>query len=188
MKQRYFTKEHLDKIYNWIDAHRNDPCALMLDVLSTTGCRCDELMRIQFRDINRHEQTITIQRGSKGSESRTRKLSSELINALFDAMTFKGLDVNDFISDIMVAKENNLNCRKTMFRRYFIALRHHLFPNESVAGLHGFRHSKAVIVYGLTKDIYAVKMALGHKTIASTEHYLTFINEDKLKDVFSKRG
>lgn len=189
MKQRYFTKEQRFILYDWFDKHRHDDCALMLDILATTGCRVDELMRIQFSDINRHDLTITIQRGSKGSESRTRRLSQSLVNALYDAKERHSIGDYDFVSDIIVAKSNDIQTKKKMLRRYFLGLRRHLFKSENLPGLHGFRHSKAFIVYEETKgDVYAVKTCLGHKTISSTEHYLSFVDETKFRDVFAKRG
>ena len=37
---------------------------------------------------------------------------------------------------------------------------------------HDFRHYHAVKLYGETKDIYAVKMSLGHATVSVSEIYL----------------
>jgi integrase len=187
MKIRFFTKEQRTKIFDWLDTHRDDECALLLDILATTGCRVDELMRIQFSDINRHDALITIQHGSKGSESRTRRLAPELINALYRFKESRALTDHDFVSDIMPSKSHNIETKKKMLSRYFEILRYTLFKNQKLPSLHGFRHTKALMVYEQNPNVYAVKIALGHKSISSTDHYMTFVEEDKLRDVFFNR-
>jgi integrase len=185
MKLKSFTKRQRDSIYNWIDRHDDDACAIFLDILASTGCRVDELMRIQRSSINRIERTITIERGSKGSASRTRRATDNLLNRIDRICDAANIGPHDLIRDLL--SKASINCAKTVLRTYFCKLKSILFVGEKVAGLHGFRHCKAQDVYEATGNVYMVKTALGHKSIASTECYLAAIDENKNMDLFSGR-
>ena len=185
MKQKFFTRRQLDTIYNWIDRHPDDICAIFLDVLASTGCRVDELMRIQRSSINNTERTITIERGSKGSQSRTRRLNAKLLSNLNAMLDREKIGPHDLIRDTI--SKASINCAKVVLRHYFAKLKALMMPGEKCPGLHGFRHNKALQVYESTKNIYMVKTALGHKSVASTEHYMEMIDENKNMDLFSGR-
>ncbi len=99
-----------------------------------------------------------------GSNPRAWKVSTELIGML-KAPSRKSLSVfgNGSISSI-----------KTTFYRARRRLASKLQnPRLLRISFHSFRHWKATMLYHQTKDPYYVKEFLGHKSIKSTEIYIT---------------
>ena len=185
MIDKYFSDEQMQVIYSAIDAAPSDPKMIMLEVLAMTGMRGDELTRLKFSDLNLTLRRLTIRRGSKGSDARTCALSIELTIKLA-----KLQDALNLSHDALLISSFSKGTAATALRSIrqvldVIKARH--FPGQTLPGIHGLRHTKAVRAVRAGHDIYMVKHLLGHKAISSTEHYFPRVNEEILNKIQEKR-
>ncbi len=143
--------------------------------------RSSEAKRIHWTDIDFERQMITLNDPEKGSNPRAWKVSTELIGML-KALPRKS---------VRVFGHGPINSLKTTFyraRKRLAAKLHN--PRLRRISFHTFRHWKATMLYHKTKDPYYVKEFLGHKSIKSTEIYITIertIFEPSSSDEFTVR-
>ena len=126
--------------------------------------RSGEAKRIRWTDLDSERRIITLNEPEKGSNPRAWKVSSELVGMLNNLP--KKSD--------RIFGDGPLNSLKTTFlkarRRLSSKLNN---PRLLRISFHTFRHWKATTLYHKTKDPYYVKEFLGHKSIKSTEIYIT---------------
>jgi len=136
--------------------------ATILQTLKETGIRTDELMKLQWTDIDTQRKTITIT-PSKRSNPRILPISNKLI-ALLNKLPHKQPKI--FTMDKHSLRNTYYNIRKRATKKLSN-------PNLMKITLHTLRHWEATMEYHKTKDIIHVKTILGHKTINCT---MTYIN------------
>jgi len=138
--------------------------ATFLKLLKETAMRSGEAKRIRWTDLDSERRIITLNEPEKGSNPRAWKVSSELVGMLNNLP--KKSD--------RIFGDGPLNSLKTTFlkarRRLSSKLNN---PRLLRISFHTFRHWKATTLYHKTKDPYYVKEFLGHKSIKSTEIYIT---------------
>jgi len=138
--------------------------ATFLRVLKETAMRSGEAKRLQWTNIDSERRIITLNDPEKGSNPRAWKVTSELIGML-NTLPKKSL---------RVFGDGPINSQKTTFLRARKRLAHKLQnPRLLRISFHTFRHWKATTLYHQTKDPYYVKEFLGHKSLKSTEIYIT---------------
>jgi integrase len=124
--------------------------------------RSGEAKRLEWTDIDREKNIITLNAPEKGSNPRMWRVSPtlmEMINALprQSEHVFTG----------------SLKSMKTTFQKTRKRLAQTLQnPRLLRIHFHTFRHWKATMLYHQTKDPYYVKNFLGHKELRSTEVYI----------------
>lgn len=185
MKLKYFTTDQMKRIYHYIDQNPRYPMNLCIELLALTGMRAKELMLLTFRDINTDTQRVEI-RAAKGSQHRSAPISWSLCNRITEVAAEMGLNSYDLISDF-ISRDAIMTSRHNLLCQYFARIKAAAFIGQSLPGLHGFRHTVAKRVYESTRDVYAVKMALGHVAVSSTEHYMTCFSYEKLHNLLGQR-
>ena len=105
----------------------------------------------------------------------------------------KVININEEQKNIILEMKNKLNLfikrgfnRKSFIDRYnkiFVNCLKNLNIYETGLSLHSLRHTYAVTRYLKTRDIYQVKVELGHTSVITTEKYAT-INLNKLEQDF----
>jgi integrase len=138
--------------------------ATFLRLLKETAMRSGEAKRLLWTNIDSERRIITLNDPEKGSNPRVWKVTSELIGML------NSLPKNS----LRVFGDGPINSQKTTFYKARRRLAHKLQnPRLLRISFHTFRHWKATKLYHQTKDPYYVKEFLGHKSIKSTEIYIT---------------
>ncbi|PVX26107.1 MAG: recombinase XerD [Candidatus Bathyarchaeum sp.] len=138
--------------------------ATFLRLLKETAMRSGEAKRLQWTNIDSERRIITLNEPEKGSNPRAWKVTSELIGML-NSLPKKSH---------RVFGDGPINSQKTTFIRARKRLAHKLQnPRLLQISFHTFRHWKATTLYHQTKDPYYVKEFLGHKSLKSTEIYIT---------------
>jgi len=138
--------------------------ATFLRVLKETAMRSGEAKRLLWTNIDSERRIITLNDPEKGSNPRAWKVTSELIGML-NTLPKKSL---------RIFGEGSVSSQKTTFYKARRRLAHKLQnPRLLRISFHTFRHWKATTLYHQTKDPYYVKEFLGHKSIKSTEIYIT---------------
>lgn len=134
---------------------RADRNALIVRVALATGARATELLNIRRQDLYENDKTVFII-GLKGSNDRELPLPTDLWD---DLKIYAQTHANDRIFPISY----------TILHRMWGNMR----PCKKV--FHALRHTFALELYKRTKDIRLVQLALGHKNIANTEIYMSFV-------------
>jgi integrase len=138
--------------------------ATFLRLLKETAMRSGEAKRLQWTNIDSERRIITLNDPEKGSNPRAWKVTSELIGMLSTLPKKSN----------RVFGDGPINSQKTTFTRARKRLAHKLQnPRLLRISFHTFRHWKATTLYHQTKDPYYVKEFLGHKSLKSTEIYIT---------------
>jgi integrase len=136
--------------------------AAFLQILKETAMRCGEAKRLEWIDIDREKNIITLNAPEKGSNPRMWKVSPTLIE-MINALPKQNTQV--FTSSLKSMKTTFLKTR----RRLSQSLQN---PRLLRIHFHTLRHWKATMLYHQTKDPYYVKSFLGHKELSSTEVYI----------------
>jgi len=189
MTLKYFTEPQMKRIYHCLDQDPHNPLNLVVEILAFTGMRCHEALHLRFLDFDLRAMRVKLT-SAKGGINRSAPISLILANRIPEVMRLNGLKPHDFIRELISPNASFESCRQ-MIAHYFKRFRARALIGESehTPGLHGFRHTIAKRVYEAHgRDIMAVKSALGHKSVTSTERYLTGFDYEKLHSVLGVRG
>jgi integrase len=136
--------------------------AALLQALKETAARIGEATQIRWIDIDFERKAIYI-RAEKGSNSRILPISDKLI-----AMLNRLPKTHD---RIFPAKIHGYRTTLEKLRhRTAVKLNN---PRLERISFHTFRHWKATMLYHTIKDIMTVKAFLGHKSVLSTQVYVS---------------
>lgn len=184
MKRKHLTDEQLQLLNSYLWLERDNPKALMIDILLRTGMRSDELVTLECHHLIKEDDRLAI-KGAKNSEPRYCPIPKYLMERLARALARSNLSNADLVTDL-VAKGNTQESRKRVLRRYFAQITMKIFGiGHGVHGLHCLRHTGAVLIFKKTKNnLMAAKLYLGHKSIQSTAQYLTHIQYDDMAELF----
>ncbi|MCL2643443.1 MAG: tyrosine-type recombinase/integrase [Candidatus Bathyarchaeota archaeon] len=132
-------------------------------LLKETAMRRGEAKRLQWTDLDKERNTLTLNLPEKNSNARIWKLSAQLM-AQLDALPRE--------SEIIFG-----NARMDSLKVAYLRLRHKQAdklknPRLLKIGFHTFRHWKGTMLYHRTKDALYVRDFLGHKSIKNTEKYI----------------
>ena len=160
---KYVTKDELEQIKNKAlntKMYKGQRAYLIIETLSRTGVRVHELIKITCSDL-RNNQLIV--RG-KGNIIRNIDIDSNLYFMLKTHCKQKGMSSNSRIFDLTRNGVYKL-CKK-------------------ICGLnpHAFRHSYAIELLRVTKNIRYVQLQLGHSTMKTTEIYLRYMEYESEKN------
>ncbi|WP_431167661.1 tyrosine-type recombinase/integrase [Tenacibaculum halocynthiae] len=145
-----------------------------------TGMRLNELLNLQFTDVNISEQEITIKKG-KGNKQRIVPIHPKLLPLLNNYIKERKKCKNQSIWFFQSLKQPTQIMPKTI---------HNICKKISkVSGVkftpHNLRHSFARGCINAGLGLYQTKEMLGHASVSTTEIYLS-ISKDALKKSFSE--
>lgn len=159
-KTKYLEPEELKELNSRINSYKRDH--LIIKLLLNTGARAQELLNIKKSDLSTEHYSVLI-RGLKGSNDREIPLAYGFYMQL---KRFASSHKNERLFPISYQ------------RLYQIWVKH----RPAIKKLHATRHTFAMEVYRKTKDIRIVQVALGHKSIATSEVYTKYAyTMDELK-------
>ena len=154
--------------------------AAFLQTLKETAMRSGEAKRLEWTDIDREKNIITLNAPEKGSNPRMWRVSPTLIEML-NALPKTCPQI--FTGSLKSMKTTFIKTRKRLAQ----TLQN---PRLQRIHFHIFRHWKATMLYHQTKDPYYVQHFLGHKSLKSTEIYINIehtIFESGANDQFTVR-
>lgn len=134
---------------------------LILNIFAKSGIRISELVSITPNDILADEEQLIIR--GKGNKIRNVDIPSDLIMLL-----------ESYLKGKKIRKNSRIFKLTTRAIRYRV---------KKIAGTnpHSFRHTYAINLLRTTGNIRYVQKQLGHKTLATTQIYLQFIEYNKEK-------
>jgi integrase/recombinase XerC len=166
----YLESDELQKIINNVikkekNMHRKNRDLLMLMIFLYTGIRCTALTEINIEDIDIKKKTLTVI--DKRNKKRTYNIDDDLVSlyqkVVNDNKRFKGKTNALFVSNRGLRMTSS-TVSKTL-EKYSFDIDKHVTP-------HKLRRSFGTTLYKETGDIYAVKSALGHEDIRTTQIYV----------------
>lgn len=154
----------------------------LLELLSSTGCRNDEVRKMRIKDVNLSERSIVV--NGKGNKERKVFFSPEALDAMRRYIKVRGFGVNP---------NHPLFCRhdkgigKKIEGLTTTTIRDIVRDVARIAGVkpfspHYFRHAFAIKLLRETKDLTLVQDLLGHDDPASTRIYAKIYKDDLMND------
>lgn len=151
------------------DSYRSVMEDLIVTLLYSAGLRRAELIGLAEQDIDRNRMLLKIR--GKGKKERLVPLGKELLIKIDDFIRLKYLTVKDITSDQVFLTESGKPVYPKMV--YNIVNRYlKNVPNLERKSPHILRHSFATHLSDAGADINAVKMLLGHSSLAATQVYM----------------
>jgi integrase len=181
-----FTRDETEIILNNIEnACLNKLCYFAL----LTGCRIDEIINLQWRDVNLNESAVIIRNkpNFKTKTGRIREIpvSDELNTLLKSMLETEGNVIKHYTPDMYIfANGNGYKYTKDYVSKYFKrVLRKLNFPEKY--HFHCLRHTYITALIKGGVNINYVKEIAGHSSIKTTENYIHISNND-LREAIKK--
>jgi len=153
------TEQQLDILIAGLGKKTATYCQLLKD----TGCRPGELSEVTWQSFNYALKTVRICAAEKGSNSRILPITDKAIEMLANLPQRQGRifsNANDMRTNLFMQRRRiakKLGCKEIL-----------------LISFKTFRHFKGTMEQHKTKDPWAVKLILGHKSIKSTENYIHY--------------
>lgn len=129
----------------------------MIGILATTGIRIQELLDLQWEDIDFHQSTLKVM--GKGMKERIVKTQPEILKDLSSAYELTKPSGNVFRIDQRTA-------------RYMIWRALRPYSNAKQLSPHAIRHSMATEMARKGANATTIANILGHTSISTTQHYI----------------
>lgn len=154
-----------------IDSIPNIKHKAEIALLYSSGIRVSELCRLRCRDIQMSRNRIFISR-SKNRSERYAVLSEKALRILIEyiRLCHKGASREDWL---FPGQEPGSAVSDQSVRNVFNKAVQRIGLTDRGFVLHSCRHAFGLHLYEAGTDIVAIKEALGHKSLSSTEVYLT---------------
>ncbi|MCD8299554.1 MAG: tyrosine-type recombinase/integrase [Clostridiales bacterium] len=162
------TRQEVDTI---IDSISNSKHKAAIALLYSSGLRVSELCRLHCGDIHASGNRIYVSR-SKNRSDRYAVLSSRALDLL---TAYIRSDYRDATKDSWLfpgARPDSHVCTQTVYN----ILKHQLASlgwQDKGFNCHSLRHAFGLHLYEAGTDLISIKEALGHKSMSSTEIYLS---------------
>ena len=140
--------------------------SLFLRILKETGARVNEVIRLQWEDVDLAGGTITINAPEKNGLPRRLPISPTLVTLLNKELR----DTKKVIDRSSVSVKSNFTQQRNRLAKKLCN------PRLKQIHMHTFRHFYATMLYARTLNILRVQQALGHKSLHSTQLYTHLIN------------
>tara|TARA_B100000749_G_scaffold280899_1_gene280953 strand:+ start:28400 stop:29089 length:690 start_codon:yes stop_codon:yes gene_type:complete len=167
-KNKYLLPPELDRldyiINSFMDKNLRD--ILLLKLALDTGARAQELLNIQFKDINEYDETIYIN-GLKNSNDRELPVRKDVFRRI---VRLKPIAAKEKGNNGLIGEDRYL-----FPITYPRLVQIWLFYRPVHKKFHSLRHTFAIELYKKTKDIRLLQMALGHRNIANTMIYADYV-------------
>lgn len=177
----YFSSEDVVKMLN---APNNFPSEFsirdtaILTVLFYTGVRRNELINLNWKDINFGERTIKIVK-AKGNKQRIIPMIDQVQEALWKYLNSLLPLNNDFV--FLSEKGNRISetCLYHTFNKYLNLTG----LNNKNYTIHKCRHTFATLLLKNEVDLITIQELLGHNSLDTTKVYLHLDNASKRKAI-----
>ena len=156
----------LNTIFN---ACRDSRQLLIVQILFDTGLRSFELIKLEFKDFDKQNRTITVR--GKGKKIRVIPYGAHIRKTLTDYVKVIGFIPDGPIIKSYKHKNTNLTLRGLQHIVSEVAKRSRI--NKKIS-CHTFRHSFAVHFLNNGGHLAQLKMLLGHQHISTTLNYIKF--------------
>ncbi len=173
-----FSNNELDIIFNNGKIHN---IKNIIEFALFTGCRLNEILNVQFKDINLIEGIITINNKPdfKTKNGRVRKLpiSQKLNNLLQSILNNEGNIFNLYNPEQYLFTKNGLKYNKDYVTKSFKKiLRKSKLPEKF--HFHCLRHTFITNLIKKNVNINYVKELAGHADISTTMNYIHIVTDD----------
>jgi len=177
-----FTEEEIKILLDAID---NKKIKHLTIIALNTGCRVEELLNLQWGDVNLISRIITIKNkdgfATKSGKIRYIPISDNLISLLY-AIRPEYIDSSQ--DYYVVGKTNSVKLSRNYVAKVFKGcLRKLNFPERY--HFHCTRHTFITQLARRSVNIYDIKKLAGHSSILTTESYFSTITDDLRKAVNS---
>ena len=162
------TKQEVDTIINTL-SNRKHKAEIAL--LYSSGLRVSELCRMRCGDIYRKKNAIYVSR-SKNRSDRYAVLSANALEILTDYVRTDYRDATKSDWLFPGQKTGSPVCTQTVYN----VLKNHLEElgwQKKGFNCHSLRHAFGLHLYEAGTDLISIKEAMGHKSLSSTEIYLS---------------
>lgn len=153
---------------------------VILETLIYTGMRRQELLGLNWEDIDFGEKTITIKKG-KGKKQRVVPLKEPLLSDLWKYLQSRLPLTNQAVFISSYGNRLSITALQQMFRRYMKILG---FDKKGYT-LHTLRHTYASHLALNGVSILSIQKLLGHSDLGSTQVY-SHVNTEHLKKEIEK--
>lgn len=189
---KYLTKLELNKLKTGLSKIRESEftpirlrrIALIIELLMRSGLRTEELCTLQVKDLDVGNSTLHV-KTAKGGSNRTIPLNEKFAHHLAVEILDQSLRANDYV--IQIAWLTFTPSTAKNFKRYlqdeWAKLRFKILGSGyDHITLHSLRHTFAIRLIEETKDVFKVQKALGHKSLTSTQVYMSAMYEKDMKE------
>ena len=162
------TREQVNLI---IDSITNPKHKAEIALLYSSGIRVSELCRLHCGDIYRSRNCIYISR-SKNRSDRYAILSDKAYGLLVSYIRtcYRRAKPENWLFPCQ--KPGTHICGQSVYNIFIHQLKKNGFFNQGF-NLHSLRHAFGLHLYEAGADLFSIKEAMGHKSLSSTEIYLT---------------
>ena len=174
-KERFLTKEELQKLEEILEEESvlglKSPYVLgAIKLIMYTGCRMNEVLTLQWKDVNLRERYIHLMDSKTGERFIPVNLSAQRI-----LENLEKLENNPYVF-----------CGGKNGSKHIVNIEKAWQKIRSRAGLqdvriHDLRHSFASFALKQGLDLYQIAKLLGHKNIRTTTRYAHLAKEDLIK-------
>ncbi|MEA2077349.1 MAG: tyrosine recombinase XerC [Candidatus Marinimicrobia bacterium] len=180
------SKEQTRRLFQNIDVHDLITArdAAMIEMFYAAGIRLSELINLQLRDIQFHNNLISVL--GKGNKQRLLPLGEMSRDALelylkYYEQEFGKPGNNDPLFISRSGKRISVRNVRLRVEKYLREVSDGAKKNSP----HVLRHSFATHLLDEGADLESVRMMLGHESLSTTQIY-THVRMDRLKDAYTK--
>ncbi|MCB9609822.1 MAG: tyrosine-type recombinase/integrase [Polyangiaceae bacterium] len=162
---RILAREEEERLLAVMEASKGEAASrdlLMIRLLLATGIRLGSLVALDSRDVDLANERLSVK--AKGRRRLLVKLPRELGEALLAQHDAEGPLFRSRSGRRIGARQVQLRLKRW--------LKQAGLP-ESI-GVHDLRHTFGTRMYQETRDLRAVQVALGHRSVRSTERYVVY--------------
>ena len=193
MKVKFLEPEETQRLRDYLKENRGySDYYPLIELMLYSGCRADEVMRIRPCDIVPSTKKftghwVTIFQGSKGSHGRPIPFelykTNEICIHMLNRAAIVGLSLNKPFSDLASGSLRKIT-RTEMIRYHWKNIAAEVFKGSRAETftLHCLRHTFCKDYYEFKQNLEKTRKMLGHKSLASTQHYLSFIGYESAAD------
>lgn len=162
-----------EEVTSVIDSLENLKHKSEIALLYATGIRVSELCRLHCGDIHRKERYIYISRSKNRSDRRA--VWSDHAYEILRAYMYYDRDYNSITTDswLFPGQKAGSHISEQAVYLTFKKQLSLLSMSDQEYNLHSLRHAFGLHLYEAGTDLMTIKEAMGHKSLSSTQIYLT---------------
>ena len=170
-----YTDVQIDKLRSACDSQKK---RAMLELLLSSGVRCEELISLNIGDIDIRNRTVLVRNGKGGKDRMTymSELAAEHIDKYLSTRTDNGVEL--FRSKNVGPYTSTGSIRKIMVELGEAAGVTNVHP-------HRFRRTFATNLYKRGMDVHEIQRLMGHSTVQTTLGYI-YTDDAQLRAAYQK--
>lgn len=161
----------VDEVHSIINSFSNNKHKAEIALLYSSGLRVSELCRLRCGDIHASKSFIYVSR-SKNRSDRYAVLSAKALKLLTDYIRADYPEAKKEFWLFPGQKRNSHICTQSVYNILKKQLAE-LGLQEKEFNCHSLRHAFGLHLYEAGTDMISIKEAMGHKSLSSTEIYLS---------------